>query len=1793
MRLKTSILMLFSLWVCISSAETMLSAIDAEYRAGQITLDEAMLFKAYSVFDHEKLPPRFRSLEPPRCGTPAIVEIRRNWDELSQSTQNALARIMARPTGLPLTYNTTHFKMHYTLTGSDAVPNESYVHTMADKFEDAYTFETVTLGYYTPPSDGTAGGDSRYDVYIFSLSPGVMGYTSPEVAGPQPWNDATSYIAMRNNYTGYGPTTEMIEVTSVHEFFHAVQFAYDYSEQPWYMEVSSVWIEDEMYPTYDEEQYYLPVFFNNPEVSITTYDGSHEYGSYHWNTYLSETYGDSIVKMIWLENRYSSCISSFQTVLSSFGTTRSAAFGEFFAWNYFTGSRNLPGLYPEGADYPLIHIERTHTTYPANGSSTHNPENFASNYIVFNIPGGASGPFTVTFDGEDGRSWWAQVIIPGATTYTSHHIPLNSYNYGVVSIDSAEWAGHSSIILVVGNISTSGGAATYSYHADFEEVGPSYNPPRNLTAESGHSGSVPLDWDPPIGGGTSGTEELYYDDGTPSPYYIPRDLGEIGYPEYGNIIYEGVKFNATSDCTLKQVIVYFAGTGANVEFKVSQDNSGVPGTDLTGSPFNAPVSTSGWDTITVPGGGIPVPAGDFWVGYTRTSDDLYCTFDAETTLGMPSLFISDSGYAFNNTGGDYLLRAVITTGSGGGITVTGYKIYRGTTPGGPYSYIGTSGTESYSDGSVTDGTSYYYVVTATYSDAGESGYSNEAMAVPGTGSGTGGDTLRHDDGSAEYILTGTSLGEKYAVVFEPTGPCQLLSVRYFVDGTPYLNYFQVGIHRWTGTRITGNYIEPFPYWVDPDANGWTNVDLSPYEIYIPGDFAVAYIVNDTSTHIGIDDIDDDYSWVYDPSSDNWYDLSYTLFIQAVVRYLETGETHTLYGTVNLSAGSGGSPPPSDLSGSIVRVVETGDLDTTDTSGYYEVDSLPAGVYTVEAWHPGYESQQQTIGMTDDVEQNFSLVPFNTPLNPLRAFSATNYLDGAVLLRWMPPLGFPGTVEEISYYDRSATSLWFYPDLGRGDIFDTRFEIWFPCTVQTIAFECYDSTGGYPDVSVHFWLDDGEGYPDLENELIDSVIISPTGYPSWDTLNMEGSGLVLWPGQVLHMGVRLLASQPSILSTDTLPHYSPPLCRLYSESAGSWQNLGELMVAMIVKYFAGTARLSPVANPPEVAKFYASMENVAPAIKLTDHPLRRAMSPMAAEGLQEYLIYRADSRSGPYSLVGTVDDVDSMYFIDSTVTNENIYYYYGVASYDHGYSDPSDTVAAFPLAFNDTAWVLFVDDDASCYNSGFDDEGIAIAQILLDIGVPFNAIDLDPLYYISDDALSGYQAVIWNCGAVFSNGWTLADSEEANIGRYLDSGGKFALFAQDYLWDIYAGASVFSTGTFVYDYLGLGSATQDYWTITGTSTGTLEGYGFADGLSYSVENPFENGNLYWDKFNVFSGDTLLYFDYGDSSGIIGTQYDGDGFKSVFVASSPFAMVDGTAPNTVEEFFRRMLYDYFDVHSAPSSDTVVVTYNLSAGWHMLSVPVQMSDNSAASVFPGNYGVYTYDPTAGSYVAVSTAEPGIGYFVLFLTDVTFDLTGEPVETLNVDFNGGWNMIGVPWTASGTISFSEASYEPDMLLPGTYYGYDASAASYFIPSTAEVKSGYWVALLGDCTLHFPGSSLMKSSVPEMTSDAYKLISEGPPPPPSKAIPKGIEISSPKPNPFNSSCEIDIYLPDEEKIYVEVRDILGRTISLEERILSGGRHSIKWDGKNISGAAVPSGIYFISVKCGGRNITKDVLLIR
>jgi hypothetical protein len=83
-------------------------------------------------------------------------------------------------------------------------------------------------------------------------------------------------------------------------------------------------------------------------------------------------------------------------------------------------------------------------------------------------------------------------------------------------------------------------------------------------------------------------------------------------------------------------------------------------------------------------------------------------------------------------------------------------------------------------------------------------------------------------------------------------------------------------------------------------------------------------------------------------------------------------------------------------------------------------------------------------------------------------------------------------------------------------------------------------------------------------------------------------------------------------------------------------------------------------------------------------------------------------------------------------------------------------------------------------------------------------------------------------------------------------------------------------------------------------------------------------------------------------------------------------------------------------------------------------------------------------------------------------------------------------------------------------------------------------------------------------------------------------------PNPFNSGTNISFELESTKEVILSVYDILGQKV---DRIFKGrlgpGRYNLHWPGKDDSGRAVNSGVYYYQIQTGSTVLTKKMLLLQ
>src|SRR5690242_18933071 len=113
--------------------------------------------------------------------------------------------------------------------------------------QHVWVVEVGTFGYNAPLND-SKGPNNKLDIDVADIGDeGLYGYCTPEQQVGGAWA-YSGYCVLDDDYApSEFPTntpTENLEVTAAHEFFHAIQFAYDAAEDAWMMEGTAAWMED-------------------------------------------------------------------------------------------------------------------------------------------------------------------------------------------------------------------------------------------------------------------------------------------------------------------------------------------------------------------------------------------------------------------------------------------------------------------------------------------------------------------------------------------------------------------------------------------------------------------------------------------------------------------------------------------------------------------------------------------------------------------------------------------------------------------------------------------------------------------------------------------------------------------------------------------------------------------------------------------------------------------------------------------------------------------------------------------------------------------------------------------------------------------------------------------------------------------------------------------------------------------------------------------------------------------------------------------------------------------------------------------------------------------------------------------------------------------------------------------------------------------------------------------------------------------------------------------------------------
>ena len=302
----------------------------------------------------------------------ALLRLRLTMRSLGPADRRRAAAILARPTDAADPYGesysvkaerrcSAHICIHWVPTTRDAPPSTAWVTQQLRMMNSVWNYEVGKLGYRRPPSDGTRGGGGagRFDVYLKELyHQGLYGETVAERPTPDNKNLYSSYLLLDNDFkrSQYGSDPmQVARVTAAHEFFHAIQYGYDAGEDPWLMETTATWMEDQFDDSSNDNRQYLPWSqLHEPGTPLDTFSGTsfEQYGNWAFFEYLSEHYSRAIVKTVWKHaaafgaqgHQYSA--QAIHSALRSHG-------GMARVYGAYASGNTVPAwTYAEGAAYP-------------------------------------------------------------------------------------------------------------------------------------------------------------------------------------------------------------------------------------------------------------------------------------------------------------------------------------------------------------------------------------------------------------------------------------------------------------------------------------------------------------------------------------------------------------------------------------------------------------------------------------------------------------------------------------------------------------------------------------------------------------------------------------------------------------------------------------------------------------------------------------------------------------------------------------------------------------------------------------------------------------------------------------------------------------------------------------------------------------------------------------------------------------------------------------------------------------------------------------------------------------------------------------------------------------------------------------------------------------------------------------------------------------------------------------------------------------------------------------------------
>ncbi len=224
---------------------------------------------------------------------------------------------------------------------------------------------------------------------------------------------------------------------------------------------------------------------------------------------------------------------------------------------------------------------------------------------------------------------------------------------------------------------------------------------------------------------------------------------------------------------------------------------------------------------------------------------------------------------------------------------------------------------------------------------------------------------------------------------------------------------------------------------------------------------------------------------------------------------------------------------------------------------------------------------------------------------------------------------------------------------------------------------------------------------------------------------------------------------------------------------------------------------------------------------------------------------------------------------------------------------------------------------------------------------------------------------------------------------------------------------------------------------------------------------------------------------------------------------------------------------------------------AGWAVADVRVD-------GVGVGTPTTWTFDAVAANHTIAATFADAQAPVVQLLSPVggeQWEVGSTHSVTWNASDNAGVDSLTVEWSANGV------------------------AGPWVMLAHGVANSGTWAWVLGatatdSALVRVTAFDAAGNAANASSAAAFRVVD------PNVGAPTGgpavLALSRPAPNPARGGIALRFSLPGSGEARLEVLDVTGRRVWMRSGDFAAGEHTLRWDGRDASGADVGAGLFFV-----------------